>query len=295
MGKYKFKDPLPSADDNGSGYESDDGTNYRSTRVLGSGTYATAKEFTSRDGSKKLATLYPQVRSKAYYHDFQTKFHFFRAIYPESKVELFINKHNSAVTSAETSADTDAYTKNYDYRLILPLIPGEPYQNLAITCQEDQLRIFISAIKALKQAHQHRYVVVDLKQENILYKKDTGRSYLIDGGFATQIGGLVPSALTRTTEEEVLECQKKYWHIAPECWSTSRSVANPSMDIYSLAIMFRRVIFYGQPISPDLDELLKSCESVNPQNRPTLDALETQLEILLDELLSQEFLSNFNV
>lgn len=278
MGKYLLNGNGVSDDSDSekSGYESDGGNKYTVKRVIGHGTYATAIEASPPNSSKKIVVLYPKKRTKDFRIELANKYNFFRTIYHNDKIELLRNRNA--------------------YRLILPKIPGITYKELNITNQEDQLRVFISAIKALRQSHQHWYVVLDLKSDNILYECATGRSYLIDGGLATPIGEKVPKLLNRRTAEEVKECQYTSWHIAPECWSTnSRSIAATSMDVYSLSIMLRIQIFNDQTLAPGLDELFKSCENIKPEDRPTLDELEKKVENLLDELLDLEFLSKFNV
>ena len=239
-----------------------------------------AREFESIDGKKKIAVLSPRKSNLTHYRDFRTKLHFFTALYPTASVKMII----------QSDEDTDENLKDPDFRLILPLIPGEPHRCYQPLCAEEQIRILISAIHAIKRCHQVGYVVVDFKHNNILYDEISTLSNLIDGGLATKVGEELPDTLVCDSRTSIKEHKKTYWHIAPECWglSGSQKVAATSMDIYSFGVIFRKLIFYNSELAPGLKVLFSQCEAINPADRPTLDVLEERLLQHQAELLSTE-------
>ena len=251
MGKYtlrKLLTPINSDDlENHSGYESDGGQIYYSKKTIGTGTYATARQFSSEDGSKEIAVLTPVVLKPVYIRDLTKKSRFFKAIYPENRVEIF---YHDTLTGSNP-------------RLVVPLLPGKTYAHLKIASEAEQLSIFISAISAIKKAHDAGYVIIDFSQDNILYDETNHKSYLIDGGLATLIGRKLPEQLCYSDMAHLGRVRKESPQVAPECWwefEKEISVAEVTMDIYSLGNVLERIVFRKCALGPGLKTLLQECQ-----------------------------------
>lgn len=256
---YKFEE------DTGfeSGYESDSGTEYFPAQDLGMGSFARAREFTSAlpgNNKKSKVVLSPVDPDDVSYAEVNRKYSFFSTLYSEQSVQLI--------------------KKNDTYRLILPLIPGEEYKKLDLSAPTSAqcIWLFILAIEALQECHSKGFVVIDLKENNILYHSSEEKSYLIDGGLATKHDAKIPSLFVCDDNARVHLSRNKYKHIAPECWSTRREKADYPMDIYSLGSMMERLI---KKPSDRLRSLINQCKSIEPNARPSL----TDLKHVLYELM----------
>lgn len=261
MPAYKFAQN----NDDDSEYESDGETVYTPEKKLGTGNYATARRFQSSANKNKLVVLKPVDSQKQHLNEAKRKYHFFKTLYPESQVELISNE-------AKTT-----------YRLILPEIPGQSYQSLPLSSEEELIHLFLAASDALLECHMKNIVLIDLKEDNIYYDKNTQKAYLIDGGFSEKIYTPInPEIFRKSSEQAVSYNQRKYIHIAPECWSTGEVYAAPAMDIFSLGTMMSRL---GEKIIPseDLSELIKTCGHKSPLRRPDLPILKNKLQTILQE------------
>ena len=253
---YKFHN-----DDNSeeSCYESDGGTEYHPETKIGSGTYALARKFQSADAQRTRAVLKPKKQDNVNFKEVKKKYTFFKTIYPTQNITLVEQK------------DT--------YRLILPYIVGTPYEKLNFTNEKQQIKLFISAIKALKNCHKKGFIVLDLKEDNIHFDSSSGNSYLLDGGISVKENKLLdPDIFFVDNKKDLRLNKKKYKQIAPECWSATPIPAKKSMDVYSLGSMMKSVL---KPPFPDINRLIQSCLALRPEKRPTLHKLEKQLRNLL--------------
>ncbi|HHF7382827.1 TPA: hypothetical protein ACPSKF_003364, partial [Legionella anisa] len=183
------------------------------------------------------------------------------------------------------------------YRLVLPYIVGIPYEKLSFANKRQQIKLFISAIEALKDCHNKGYIVLDLKADNIHYDISSGKSYLLDGGISVKENKLLdPNIFFVNNNEDRISKKKKYTQIAPECWSKTPIPARKSMDVYALGSMMQSVLI--KP-SQDIHRLIQLCLAPKPGHRPTLYALEKQLRKLLihprnqqKDALSEKYSSN---
>jgi len=240
-------------------YESDGNTKYSVDAELGQGSQAIARRFKNKNNTKAIAVLHQKNNVTTNWNIVNTKFNFFKTLYRDQNVDLIEidNKKN--------------------YRLVLPLIPGETYTKLRVTDQTI-VQVLQSAILALKECHQQGLVVLDLKSDNILYDAITDKSYLIDGGMAVEIGKRVPSCL-QVDPSRIENCKILHWHIAPECWSDTSAIVNahPSMDVYSLGKLFATF----KTTREDVKKLIQACIISDPEKRPSLNELDKRLNDIL--------------
>jgi len=262
---YQYSD-----DGNESGYESDGKTKYKFKKDLGTGAYAKARLFQSEDKQKEKAILAPLPKSWVDFDEAKAKYSFFQALYPNIGVKL-INEPNRNT-----------------YRLVLPFIPGEPYDKLQPdrSNSAQQIELFLYIINALEHCHLTGYVVIDLNGTNIHYDSSSVKSYLIDGGLSAKEGDMI-SSMFYVTQNEAIENRKKWPNIAPECWSTKIVMAHSSMDIYSFGRLMERFLSSnGMPIPAAVGQLIESCTDEDPEKRPTL----YRVKLTLKEILSKEHL-----
>lgn len=263
MPRYKTKTRQRSEDSGyESGYESDGGTEYSPTRLLGTGEYAQARLFKSIS-DKMITVLNPVKTPDIDIGEATIKHRFFQTIYPDTESHLF---------DMET-----------DYRLVVPYIQYVPYDELDINTPEFQKGLFYSAIQALTDCHDKGLIVLDLKTDNIYYDSRTKKSYLIDGGLSTPTGSSIdPYAFQKKSQEIVEKYKRDYDHIPPECWSVAPASvsATPKMDIYCLGILMQDLIVTP---SSDIQSLIDSCLEQDPDNRPTLEKLLISLESVNSE------------
>lgn len=269
---FRYNSPEPESGHN-SDYESDDGGQTRIFRPVDrypSGNHAAARLFKSSDAATRVVLSPVSVEhfdsvaeKEASFEEAQRKAAFFTALYPGSRVRFIPCSDGT-------------------YRLILPEIPGVTYKEIRLSDSSEIRSIMFSAVLALKDAHDKGYVTIDLKEDNILYNLDTGESCLIDGGLAVKIGDPIPRTIFQCKNQtEVNENRKEFFHLAPECWSTSIVMANEAMDVYSLANMIRRRANKVH-IDDPLMYVLVECSDLNPTKRPTLKDLS---DFLMQEVI----------
>ncbi len=251
-------------------YESEGESVYQPCRRAGKGSYALARQFSSKNG-KHVAVLSPvnsKKNLKIYSREARIKAWFFKILYPSSPVHLIRYKRR--------------------LRLILPFFPGSTYIDLKIKNQAELLRYCIAAIKqVLKKCHANDLVVVDLKDNNIIFG-ESGEAYLIDGGISKTHGKFIDKGFRKKTRKEIREARKKFWHIAPECWSKKKIKADKNMDIYSfVSMMLGLAIKKEICVNRWVNEWMNDCLNViNPELRPSLDEIEQSLNAFLNISLS---------
>lgn len=262
-GTYKLSlDNSNNDSDDDSEYTSEGGTTYVPTEYLNTGIYSRARILQGSNGKKKVV-LDPVNGKKADFEEARKKYKFFTTLYPDKTTEIF--------------------EEDYSYRLVVPLVPGKSYRGLMFTPnKETQIKIFLSAVRALKDCHSKGFIVIDLKEDNIFYDASTDISYLIDGGLASKKNKQIGIEFQGANHQHVRKMRKKSPFYAPECFSVSRVKATEAMDIYSLGNMMEFIL--QDNVAPELVPLLKSCQIYNPVRRPTLNQIEVQLIIQLDIL-----------
>jgi serine/threonine protein kinase len=254
----------------GSDYESDGGTKYTPKKVLGKGTSSRARLFTSKNNKKNKVVLDPIELSEIDEREIQNKFNFFKTLY-SNQAELFRFEQ-------KYYSDNELETIN-NYRMILPLVPGVPYNEVDLTDPNTQWSLLKSAVKAIKDCHKNKIIIIDIKGSNIHYDEKTGKSYLIDGGTSAKIGEAVfPEIFQQDNNEKVKEKKALYRYLPPECWSTKEVLATPKMDIYSLFYMFALLQTKQKNKHPIIENLMIICCQQQPSIRPSLDEIEGLLE-----------------
>ncbi len=264
-----------------SDYEDADGTHYSVVENLGRGRVVHARKMKSEKDDAVLVVLDPVDPCKINHEERQRKLRFFTEHYADFKPKLF------------TYADTN------HYRMIVPFISGLTYLQLLLSNGgkikdiEQQLKLFLSLIAELKALHSKGLVYLDLKLDNIIYDEQSGKSHLIDGGLAVKKDDEMPDEFS-VRASDLNAWYKSSYHIAKECWFTDpsapRPVADPRMDIYSLGTFLLGPLF-DRDLDSDVSSLAFLCVEVNPQNRPTLDSLETGLRILLTKKIYRGYQS----
>ncbi|CAM2802328.1 protein kinase [Legionella steigerwaltii] len=259
MARYKINTKKTSEDSGyESGYESDGETEYSPVKPLGKGGYAQARLFKSL--SNKLVAVLNPVSTPGDIEEATVKHRFFKTIYSDKQSHLF--------------------RMGTDYRLVVPYIQFVPYEKLIIDTPELQKKLFQSAIQALKDCHDKKMIVLDLKTDNIYYDSSTQKSYLIDGGLSVPTGTTIdPLAFQKSNQEIVEKYKEEYWHIPPECWSVAPTavLATPQMDIYCLGVLMHDLL---ENPSSEIQSLIDSCLEKDPKKRPTLMELKNSLDAL---------------
>jgi hypothetical protein len=283
MGKYKIaSNEAGCTDKDGateeSDYEDDDGHHHTPDQaLLGKGTYAMARACRSETATQSVVVLrsveqLPPSKelSNSSVKEAGEKLEFFQAVYPQQRSALFWFE--------SLSKKRHGY---YDYRLVLPHLPGVKYKalirgrNSFRRFESRRVALFISAVNALIQVHKQGFVVLDLQEENILIDLSNMVSRMIDGGIAVKVGKPVP----HFAQVEM----KKFAQLAPEL-SSAGMMGAFSMDIYSLGVMLRKIVVKGD--SEFIDELLLRCVAQTPADRPTTDELLEELQAYNAELMS---------
>lgn len=164
------------------------------------------------------------------------------------------------------------------YYVIQDLIPGSPlgeerkwmfFQNkyqVQSAVQKNfslQLVTALQAVVETRKLHQKGYIHADIKPENTMLDPKTGKLKLIDFGLAQE-------------DRKTLKYAGTPIYMAPEIWAMrsnpkDRSTkVSPSVDIYSLGVMFRDDIFKGTN-NPKINHLIAKMTSVNSAERPSSD------------------------
>jgi serine/threonine protein kinase len=125
---------------------------------------------------------HPRLKKRIHEREVKNKFKFFSKLYIEQP-ELF-------------TFDTNFIDKDNqfleDYRMILPLVSGIPYDKVDITDPKTQWSLLQSGVKAIQYSHKNKnLIVIDINKDNIFYNEEIGTSYLIDGGLSAEIGAVV--------------------------------------------------------------------------------------------------------
>nr|MCH9716871.1 serine/threonine-protein kinase [Gammaproteobacteria bacterium] len=134
-----------------------------------------------------------------------------------------------------------------------------------------------------KVIHDKGFVFIDLKADNMFYDITTGKTTFVDGGMSAQSGRIANDRYRCTTACKVKEVRQRFYHIAPEFFSTSHVCAHASMDIYSLGSMMQRIL--GEIKGP-LVSIIRDCLNPAPARRPNVNQLEEEVSGLID-LLSE--------
>lgn len=238
------------------------------TIILGNGSFDRARVFASPQGNE-VVSLQPVKNPKASPSLYQArrKFDFFKALYPGQTVELFTWNNNS------------------DYRLVVPKLPGvEFHSNIIHNSIVTRLDTGIALLRAIQDVHLRGFVIVDLSESNILY--DEGTFYVIDGGLSARIDNQInPNVFVLKTSQDITKATKEFFHIAPECWSTSSVLAHPSMDVFSLGRMLRKL--FGNIRSDHLTKMLSQCRDL-PSQRPSICSMIATLEEIKNEYQKKE-------
>jgi len=259
MKKYTLAKPNLSDE---SEYESDDGERYTPETVLGTGTHSVVRSLGSRSRRLK-AVLQPRI-SKYDHSEIARKRAFFQGLYGETNVRFFDFKKKST------------------YRLIVPLLPGVPYSKLKLSSDPlEQINLMLRTVEAIEESHSKGIILVDFKENNILYHREENKSYLIDGGSAATIQNPFIDAFGYPADE-IESAKKMFSHLAPECFYIKGNGppipirAQPSMDVYSLGntIVY---LYKKYKLNPTILDLCARCQHANPEERPTMAELKEAL------------------
>ncbi|KTD18020.1 protein kinase domain-containing protein [Legionella jordanis] len=257
MGKYR----RAGIEGYGSEYEDENNNLYKPDKQLGKGAFCKARLLVTSKNEESKVVLSPLTLG-ANAEEATVKRDFFQTLYPDRASELF--------------------QFNNSYRLILPLLPGTEYFHIEAGNYLGQIKLFLSAIEALQYCHTKEYIFLDLKVDNILYDKQTGKSYLIDGGSAVKKGGYLPTRFRFPTIEAVEKARLNHSHYAPECFSLNKVQADYSMDVYSLGDLMKTMFHLDEKSknTERLHVLIEQCQSKIPDDRPTLDELANELKLI---------------
>jgi serine/threonine protein kinase len=246
-----------------------EGETYHKGKKIGAGDYSEGRKFKSNvDKNQAVVVLTPINKEKYDKKEVQAKYVFFKTLYPDKTVELF---------STEDS-----------YRLVLPLVPGKAYKRCPINDEKELIGLFQSAAGALQDCHKEKLVIVDFNENNIFYDKQTGKSYLIDGGMSALDGEKLHEQqfkLPKVAADAYIAMKKNQCpQYAPECFQ-KEGIPNASqaMDIYALGSMMERMKKkipleqQGKAGDKELGSLIKSCKESDPSKRPSLDQIQAKL------------------
>jgi serine/threonine protein kinase len=129
---------------------------------------------------------------------------------------------------------------------------------------DDSIRTIASLAKALEAAHAKGIVHSNVRPENILVERDSGRIVLTNFGIAGQAARI----------EEGLSDSR---YVSPE--QRHGDSATSASDIFSLGVLANELLDDGAP--EELAQLLRKCIGSNPNSRPT--ASELALHLTRDE------------
>lgn len=279
-----------------SSYEDDSGNIYFAVDEIGRGSFTRARKLLSVHSFIPLVVLDPIAKPENIDHnELEKKFLFYKSLYPNESVQIFyipLMDNSKQMIKDEpkeavifTEEDDKLEEANETYRLILPLIPGKTYkeffkkQSYHLNAVQ-QIELFIKTVETLADCHDKGLIIVDFNENNILFDISTQRSYLIDGGLSSRKNeNVYPVIFVQENETEVdkRRATSSYSHIAPECWSTSKVAAKNSMDVYSLGKMMARIL---KNPPTEIKTLIKQCQNINPEQRPTLNELKNKLKNL---------------
>ncbi|WP_028387985.1 protein kinase domain-containing protein [Legionella fairfieldensis] len=279
-----------SPEDKDSTYESDDENNkdtYTFRESKGEGSYCIVRLFSSST-NKSRVILSPQnkeIDAEEVFH----KYWFYRTIYPREKTRLFKIKQNTCqLIVPEMTIDEKNFSlmDKESYRLVVPEIFGTLYSELSIRNSNNFIQIYLSAVKALKYAHSRGLIIIDLKEDNIVYNEKSKESFLLDGGFSRKKGELLPSLFFSKDMSTKYNLIEKFKYFPPECWFRQEippSPASPSMDVYILGVMMSILQTKNKLSNTEITQLMNACTNQVIEQRPSLDELEVTLTNLLEK------------
>lgn len=238
--------------------------------ILGVGKYSKARLFQTKDATKSIVVLDPaENTTEADYSEVYAKANFFQKLYPSKEPILF----ESRIKERKT------------YRLILPFIKGVPLSQANLNTPDKIISALLSVIRALQHAHSKNIIVLDLTLPNILYNTATNQSYLIDGGLSAPLGEPVRQEVFQVNQKELEALQRRYYHLAPECWSIkpTSALAQTSMDVFSFHA-FVMLLSRHTNIPIWIMDCFENCNSPKESLRPTLDMLASRLHMLQSKM-----------
>lgn len=134
--------------------------------------------------------------------------------------------------------------------------------------QEQKVKLALKITTELQKIHALDIIHCDLKAENILFDKEKFEVHIIDFGLSRQSG---------------IKIENKYFgtpaYMAPEV-SNGYFVVNPSIDIYALGVIFKKIIKINELGLHITDKLIKDMLSDAPSKRPSLCEIITKLDSL---------------
>ena len=259
MKKYTLAKNIPGDE---SGYESDDGEQYTPKTVLGTGSYSIVRSLDSRSRRLK-AVLQPRIPN---YNrkEIARKKAFFEGLYGKTTVSFFHFKEEKT------------------YRLVVPRLPGVPYNKLQLSNDPlQQIKLMLSAVEAIEESHSKGIILVDFKENNILYDQEKNKSYLIDGGSSATVENPFIDGFGYPAEE-IKPAKERNSHLAPECFYIVNKdppvpiLGKPSMDVYALGNTIP-YLYHDNELNPTILDLCNQCQNPNPEERPTLAQIKEAL------------------
>src|SRR3990167_2319177 len=132
-------------------------------KILGTGAYASVRQFESPTG-RKIAVASPngvEGLDEGARIEAQTKREFFQMLYEGEEIELIEYEEG--------------------YRLILPFIEGTEYNKIPIEELDviDQCTLFLSAIQSIQKVHDNHWVIIDGKEDAFLFNQDKQKTFLV--------------------------------------------------------------------------------------------------------------------
>ncbi|WP_028387986.1 protein kinase domain-containing protein [Legionella fairfieldensis] len=283
-----------STEDEESAYESDNDTYYLDKRKgkIGKGGYNRARLFLSTTTNTSKVILSPLKKKeeegkKIDEEEIFNKYWFYRTIYSNEKISLFKKNKNTCqliVPEINANEQTFSFNEGESYRLVVPEISGKIYSLLEIKTPTYFIKIYLSAIQVLKYAHSKGIIIIDLKENNIIYNEKHKESFLIDGGFSRKKGEFLSSHFACKDAANKAKNINKYNYLPPECWFLEESGplrAVPSMDVYALGTMMQRLQEINNLSSHEITQLINTCKNEVIEQRPSLEKLEVELTALL--------------
>ncbi len=177
--------------------------------------------------------------------------------------------------------------KDKGKRQVGPLARGETISNLKVNTVKEGLKIYTAVAAALQDFHKNlKKVHMDFHGGNVLYGDD--KAMIIDPGNAVALGQPLKTKLYG--DDRFIAEKKKYWQIAPECWSKTPVLAQTSMDVYAFSTLMHskmKHLITKDPKGRVLESLLESGMNENPSLRPSLKKLIANANHYLSNLSDQ--------
>lgn len=275
------KNTEPYQEDTVSIYESDDETFIDTKDVIGAGIYDTARSFKSVTSPENTRVVLNTKNITTHsLEQIEQKNNFLITLYPHLKIRLakFYDNDSNCIA----------------YRFVLPYLGIElekAAKKLKAKSDDTKIHFLISIINEIAKAHALQFVIVDIKQSNLLYDETTKTTYLIDGGYAAKVNEPIHSVFKVSTRWRLLLNRHEYDYIAPECWSLAERVrATFAMDIYSLGKLLSELaqVLEFNNIHP-IYLSIKKCLKENPIQRISIENLQAEFNALLEPEISYDF------